>query len=202
MKIVVSEGIAANKLVSQVASKLRKPACCLEVPDGDERSFLAPLANKWLPGVGPKLAGVLNTAGLAIIEQIAGTPADLLSLLVGSYAPQLRAFANGVDERPVVPDRPEAKSYGEQDTFSEDVTDDAFILAKLRSIADRLAAKVREDGKSFRTVTVKLRYNDMQDVSRAVSLDEPGDLEQDIYPLLRMLTRRSHALRSSIGSSA
>ncbi len=33
-------------------------------------SFLAPLANKWLPGVGPKLAGVLNTGGLAIIEQI------------------------------------------------------------------------------------------------------------------------------------
>ena len=46
------------------------------------------------------------------------------------------------------------------------MTDDAFILAKLRSIADRLAAKVREDGKSFRTVTLKLRYNDMQDVSR------------------------------------
>ena len=63
LKIVVSEGIAANKLVSQVASKLRKPACFLEVPDGEERSFLAPLANKWLPGVGPKLAGVLNTAG-------------------------------------------------------------------------------------------------------------------------------------------
>src|SRR5471030_3128701 len=48
LKIVVSEGIAANKLVSQVASKLRKPACFLEVPDGEERSFLAPLLNKWL----------------------------------------------------------------------------------------------------------------------------------------------------------
>jgi len=198
LKIVVSEGIAANKLVSQVASKLRKPACFLEVPDGEERSFLAPLANKWLPGVGPKLAGVLNTAGLAIIEQIAGTPADLLSLLVGSYAPQLRAFANGVDERPVVPEKPDAKSYGEQDTFAEDVTDDAFILAKLRSIADRLAAKVREDGKSFRTVTVKLRYNDMQDVSRALSLDEPSDLEQDIYPVLPLLVRKAWERRVSI----
>ena len=198
LKIVVSEGIAANKLVSQVASKLRKPACFLEVPDGEERSFLAPLLNKWLPGVGPKLAGTLNTAGLAIIEQIAATPADLLSLIVGSYAPQLRAFANGVDARPVVRDSPEAKSYGEQDTFAEDVTDDAFILAKLRSIADRLAAKVREDGKSFRTVTLKLRYNDMQDVSRAVSLDEPSDLEQDIYPLLPMLLRKAWERRVSI----
>ncbi|MEO6740618.1 MAG: DNA polymerase IV [Chthoniobacteraceae bacterium] len=176
LKITVSEGIAANKLVLQVASELRKPACFLEVEEGGERAFLAPLPNKWLPGVGPKLAGTLNAAGLCLIAQIAGTPADLLSLLVGNYAPQLRAFANGVDERHVVPDAPEAKSYGERDTFSEDATDDAFILAKLRSIADRLAAKVREDGKSFRTVTLKLRYNDMQDVSRAVSLNEPTDL--------------------------
>ena len=53
--------------------------------------------------------------------------------------------------------------------------------------SDRLAARARADGKSFRTVTLKLRYNDMQDVSRAVSLDEPSDLEQDIYPLLPRL---------------
>lgn len=198
LKIVVSEGIASNKLVSQVASKLRKPACFLEVPDGAERSFLAPLANKWLPGVGPKLAATLNAGGLAAIGQIAATPADTLSLLVGGYAPQLRAFANGLDARPVVPERPEAKSYGEQETFAEDVTDDAFLLATLRAIADRLAAKVREDGKSFRTVSLKLRYNDMQDVLRSASLDEPTDLEQDIYHLLPVLLHRAWERRVSI----
>lgn len=198
LKITVSEGIASNKLVSQIASKLRKPACFLEVEEGRERGFLAPLANKWLPGVGPKLASILNAGGLAFIEQIAATPTDALSLLVGSYAPQLRAFANGIDERPVVPESPEAKSYSEQDTFSEDVTDEAFLIAKLRSIADRLAAKVREDKKSFRTVTVKLRYNDMQDVTRSQSLDEPTDLEQDIYPLLPMLLKKAWERRVSI----
>ena len=198
LKITVSEGIGSNKLISQVASKLRKPACFLEVLDGDERSFLAPLPNKWLPGVGPKLAATLNAGGLAIIGQIAATPADTLSLLVGNYAPQLRAFASGVDVRPVVPEPPEAKSYGGQETFSEDVTDDAFLLAKLRSIADRLAAKVREDRKSFRTVALKLRYNDMQEVLRSVSLDEPTDLEQDVYPLLPGLLRKAWERRVSI----
>jgi DNA-directed DNA polymerase III PolC len=198
LKITVSEGIGTNKLVSQIASKLRKPACFLEVEAGCERQFIAPLPNKWLPGVGPKLAATLNAAGLAVIEQIAGTPADLLALLAGSYGPQLRAFAQGIDERPVVPEPPEAKSYSEQETFAEDVTDDAFIVAKLRSIADRLAAKVREDGKSFRTVTLKLRYNDMQDVSRGSSLEEPTDLEQDIYHLLPMLLLKAWERRVSI----
>jgi len=42
LKITVSEAIGANRLVSQIASKLRKPACFLEVPGGEERGFLAP----------------------------------------------------------------------------------------------------------------------------------------------------------------
>ncbi len=198
LKITVSEGIGANKLVSQVASKLNKPACFLEVPAGDEKLFLAPLPNKWLPGVGPKLAATLNAAGLALISQISAMPADMLALLVGGYAPQLRAFANGIDERPVIAEPPEAKSYSEQETFSEDVTDEVFLLATLRSMADRLATKVREEARSFRTVTLKLRYNDMQDVSRGVSLDEPSDMEHDIYPLMPGLLRKAWERRVSI----
>ncbi|MGB8167233.1 MAG: DNA polymerase III subunit alpha [Chthoniobacteraceae bacterium] len=198
LKITVSEGIASNKLVSQIASKLRKPACFLEVDAGRERDFLDPLANKWLPGVGPKLSDTLNSAGLVIIQQIAETPPDLLSLIVGNYAPQLRAYARGIDDRQVIREASEAKSYGQQETFFEDVTDDAFILANLRVIADRLAAKVREDRKSFRTITLKLRYNDFQDVSRSVSLEEPADMEQDVYPLLPTLLRKAWERRVSI----
>ncbi len=198
LKITVSEGIAANKLVSQIASKLRKPASFVEVDAGHEREFLDPLANKWLPGVGPKLSGTLDSAGLVIIQQIAERPPDLLALIVGNYAPQLRAYARGIDERQVVREAAEAKSYGQQETFSEDVTDDAFILAHLRAIADRLAAKVREDRKSFRTITLKLRYNDFADVTRSVSLEEPADMEQDVYPLLPALLRKAWERRVSI----
>ena len=198
LKITVSEGIAASKLVSQIASKLRKPACFLEVDAGREREFLDPLANKWLPGVGPKLSDTLNSAGLVIIRQIAETPPDLLSVIVGNYAPQLRAYARGIDDRQVIREASEAKSYGQQETFFEDVTDDSFILAHLRAIADRLAAKVREDKKSFRTITLKLRYNDFQDVTRSISLGEPADMEQDIYPLLPALLRKAWERRVSI----
>src|SRR5438034_2816392 len=54
LKITVSEGIASNKLVSAVASKLTKPAAFNEVPAGGETKFLHPLPNQWLPGIGPK----------------------------------------------------------------------------------------------------------------------------------------------------
>jgi nucleotidyltransferase/DNA polymerase involved in DNA repair len=78
LKITVSEGIGSNKLVSQIASKLNKPCAFQTVADGQEKFFLHPLPNRWLPGIGPKSSLRLNAAGLADIGQIAAMPVDLL----------------------------------------------------------------------------------------------------------------------------
>src|SRR4051812_41616823 len=86
LKITVSEGIASNKLVSAIASKLNKPAAFHEVPLGGEVAFLHPLPNKWLPGIGPKTSVRLNAAGLARISHIAATPLEMLELLLGNQA--------------------------------------------------------------------------------------------------------------------
>ncbi len=198
LKISVSEGIGSNKLISQIASKLEKPAAFQLVPPGDEARFLSGLANKWLPGVGPKTASQLNAAGLARIGQIAHTPADLLGLIVGNQAPQMRNFALGIDERPVIPARAPAKSYGEQETFAADTTDEEFLGATLRRMADKLMAKVREDGKSIRTLAVKVRYNDMDEEQASESLDEPTDLETEIYSRLSLLLRKAWKRRVSL----
>src|SRR5438034_3160275 len=74
LKITVSEGIASNKLVSAVASKLNKPAAFTEIAPGREIPFLHPLPNIWLPGIGPKTASRLNAAGLAQIRHVSATP--------------------------------------------------------------------------------------------------------------------------------
>ncbi len=198
LRLSVSEGIGSNKLVSQIASKLKKPSSFECVPHGGEALFLAPLANHWLPGVGPKTAGQLNAAGLAKIGQIAGTSADLLGLLVGSMAPNLRRFSLGLDERPVIPARQPAKSYSEQETFAADTTDEQFLAATLRRMADSLMAKVRAESKCIRTVTVKIRYNDMDEEQAAESLREPTDLETEIYSMVEALLRKAWRRRVSL----
>ncbi|HEU0038466.1 MAG TPA: DNA polymerase IV, partial [Verrucomicrobiae bacterium] len=198
LKITVSEGIASNKLVSQIASKLNKPAAFQAVPPGQEKQFLQPLPNRWLPGIGPKTAGRLNAAGLADIGQIAATPVDLLALLLGSQAPVLRQFANGIDERPLIPASQPQKSFSQQETFNEDVTDEEYVEAVLRRMADRLFAAVREEGRSVRTLTVKVRYNDRDENQRAESLSEPTDLETDVYGRLHGLLREAWQRRVSL----
>jgi DNA-directed DNA polymerase III PolC len=198
LRLSVSEGVATNKLVSQIASKLKKPSAFELVSPGGEAEFLSPLANQWLPGVGPKLAVQLNAAGLARIGQMAATPPDLLSMVAGSLGPQLHRFARGLDERPVVPACEPARSFGEQETFPADTTDELFLEATLRRMADKLMAKVRGECKSVRTLAVKVRYNDMDEEQASESLAEPTDLETEIYGKASALLRRAWRRRVSL----
>lgn len=198
LKLPVSEGVAGNKLVSQVASKLKKPFAFEIVPAGSEALFLAPLANKWLPGIGPKTADQLNAAGLARIGQIARAPTELLGVLMGNMAFQLHQFSLGIDERPVVPARAAAQSFGEQQTFGSDITDEQFAEATLYRMADKLMAKVRAEDRSIRTITVKVRYNDMDEMQAAESLAEPTDAEADIYSTISRLLRKAWQRRVSL----
>ena len=198
LRLSVSQGLGTNKLVSAVASKLRKPDNFLEVPSGTEREFLAPLEVKWLPGVGAKMERIFLAAGLHRIAQVAETTVESLELIAGSGAGQLREFALGIDERRIVTEREDAQSYGRQETFDEDTTDEEFVRRVLRGMADHLMAKVRADGKMIRCVEVRLRYNDMEQSRRSERLDEPTDLETDVYGVIDRLTRRAWDRRVSL----
>jgi len=65
-------------------------------------------------------------------------------------------------------------------------------------MADHLMAKVRADGKTVRCVEVRLRYNDMEQSRRSESLEEPTDLETDVYGVIDRLTRRAWDRRVSL----
>ncbi|MHB1308889.1 MAG: DNA polymerase IV [Limisphaerales bacterium] len=198
LKIIVSEGIGSNKLVSAVASKLYKPAAFQEVPCGTEVTFLHPLDNHWLPGIGPQTSLRLNAAGLAQIRHVAATPLEMLELLLGNQARTLRQFARGIDDRPLVPGSQPQKSFSQQETFARDLTDEEYLEAILRRMADQLFAKVREEGRSIRTLTVKVRYNDMAEDQVSESLPEPTDLETDVYGRLHTLLRAAWKRRVSL----
>ena len=198
LRLSVSQGLGTSKLVSAVASKLRKPDNFLEVPAGTEREFIAPLEVKWLPGVGAKLERIFQAAGLHRIAQVAETTVESLELIAGSGAGRLREFSQGIDERPIVTEREDVQSYGKQETFDEDTTDEEFVRRVLRGMADHLMAKVRADGKMIRCVEVRLRYNDMEQSRRSESLEEPTDLETDVYGVIDRLVRRAWDRRVSL----
>jgi DNA-directed DNA polymerase III PolC len=198
LKITVSEGVASNKLISQIASKLNKPAAFESVPEGHEKQFIQPLPNRWLPGIGPKTSARLNAAGLAQIRHVAATPIEMLELVLGRQAMITRQFAHGIDDRPLVPAREPQKTFSQQETFSGDLTDEEYIAATLRRMADDLFAKVRAEQRTIRTLTVTVRYNDRAEDQVSESLLEPTDLETEVYGRLQAMLKKAWKRRVSL----
>jgi DNA polymerase-4 len=198
LKITVSQGLATTKFASAVASKLQKPNSYLEVAPGQERAFLAPLPTHWLPGIGKQTEPLYLQAGLARIHQVADLPLADLELLAGSAASSLHLFSMGIDPRPVIPALPAPKSVGEQETFTTDTIDENFALAVMRTMIDRLCRRLREDQLAARTLTLRIRYNDMEETMRTESISEPSPVENSFYPILKPLLRRAWSRRVSL----
>ena len=195
LQVPVSFGIAANKLVAQIASKLRKPRGFVVVPSGSETAFLAPLPVGRLPGVGVKTEAVLSgTHGFRLIGDITAAPETLLRVAFGSGWRAMLAAARGEDDSAVDTREGDARSYSQQETFATDVADPAEIERIAKRMVDELLAKVRADGKRARTLTVKVRYPDFSQASHGRSLAEATDLEAPFYPLVAPLLREAWQL--------
>ncbi|HEY3756513.1 MAG TPA: DNA polymerase IV [Opitutaceae bacterium] len=189
LQIPVSMGIAGNKLVAQIASKLKKPRGFVVVPVGSEPEFLAPLAIGKLPGVGQKTEPKLVAKGIVKIGDLFTRTETELQSIFGPDWRGMLALGRGEDDRPVETEHAEAKSYSQQETFGADVSDFAEIERVAKGMLDDLMAKVRQDRKRVRTLTIKVRYPDFTDASHGQSLTAASDLEVSFYPLIAPLLR-------------
>jgi DNA polymerase IV len=198
--LTCSLGVAPCKVVAKVASDARKPGGIVVVPAGREAAFLAPLAVRRLPGVGPKAEERLRGDGIETIGDLATlADGDLRRLLPGSVGTMLRNRARGVDPRELELDT-ERISLSVENTFERDVSDRERLHDELRGMATEIAEALQRRGQVARTVTTKLRYADFSIRSRSASLASGVDTAETIAELAcrqldRGLSDRPGALR-------
>jgi len=195
LQIPVSMGMATNKLVSQIASKLRKPRGFVIVPPGEEAAFLAPLSVGKLPGVGAKTEATLTAQGIKTVNDLLACNESRLAALFGNGWRDMLDSARGIDDRPVETEEEDAKSYSQQETFATDVSDLATIDRVTRGMLDELMMKIRKDGKRVKTLTVKVRYPDFSQESKGRSIAEATDVELPFYPVLSQCLRAAWTKR-------
>ncbi len=190
LQVPVSFGLATNKLVAQIASKLRKPRGFVVVPPGTEAAFLAPLAVGKLPGIGAKTEAALAGAhGIRLVRDLLARTESELEVIFGRGWREIRAMARGEDERPVETGDDDAKSYSQQETFGRDLGEFAEIERVVKGMIDELLPKIRADRKRVRTMTLKVRYPDFSQETHGRSLAAATDLETAFYPLVEPLLR-------------
>lgn len=165
----ISYALASNKLISKVATNEVKPNGQLEIPFGNERSYLAPLKVDRLPGVGDKTKILLINMGIHKVETLAQVPVPLMINLLGKPGMDLHRKANGIDESPVVPFH-EAKSISTEHTFQQDTIDLKFLHAELSRMTEKIAFQLRCDNKLTGCITVKIRYSDFDTVTAQKSV--------------------------------
>ncbi|HUF00868.1 MAG TPA: DNA polymerase IV [Gaiellaceae bacterium] len=193
--LTCSLGVGTSKVVCKIASDRRKPGGLTVVPPGSEARFLAPLAVRLLPGVGPRAEERLHAAGVETIGALAALPdADLRRLLPGSTGAVLRDRARGIDPRPLELEA-EQVSVSAEDTFDRDVSDRELLHREVRRLAELVAERLRRSGLAGRTVTAKLRYGDFSIRTRSTTLGAGVDEAEVIGDLACRLLDRGLADR-------
>ena len=168
--LTASAGVSYNKFLAKLASDQNKPdGLCVVTPAKGE-AFVAALPVKRFHGIGPKTAEKMARLGIETGADLRAQSLAFLTHNFGSSGDYYYNLARGICHRQVKPDRP-WKSIGAEDTFLEDLTEEAALVAELDRISETVWRRVSEKAISGRTVTLKVKYQDFQIVTRAKSLD-------------------------------
>lgn len=187
-------GVASSKFVAKVASELDKPDGLTVVPPGTEQELLRPMDVSAIPGVGPATRERLRRAGVHTIGELEEvSEPELVRILGRAHGQGLWLLARARDDRPVVAER-EAKSISVEGTYDTDLTDRSLMEGLLARQARQVGARLRRQGLSGRTVTIKVRRHDFSTLSRSSTLASPTDSDS-------LITRTARALLADVDLS-
>ncbi|WP_028654337.1 DNA polymerase IV [Nocardioides sp. J54] len=185
--LTASVGVASSKFLAKIASDLRKPDGLVVVEPGTELALLRPMHVGVIPGVGPATVERLRRAGIHTVGELERVSEDELVRQVGRALGQgLYQLARAQDHRAVVPDR-EAKSVSVEGTYEHDLTDRRQMEAIVVRQAGEVARRLKKNGLSGRTVSLKVRMYDFTTLSRSATLPAPTEEAATIARLARTL---------------
>ena len=175
--LTCSIGLAPNPLIAKIASDFQKPDGLTVVKPYEVKMFLYPLPVRKLPGVGPKMDEALRKIGIEIIGQMQAYDKEKLVKYFGKYGERLHSEAHGRDDREIGGVW-EAKSISRQATFAKDTSEKEKILAALDELVSEVLEDVRGSKVKFKTVIVKVRYENFETHTRQKKFRSPV-LEKD-----------------------
>ncbi|MBI3522231.1 MAG: DNA polymerase IV [Chloroflexi bacterium] len=196
--LVLSVGLATNKLCAKIGSDLRKPDGLVVVEAGEEAAFLAPLPLERLWGVGPKTRAVLEGYGMKTIGDLAATDPRVLEQRLGEHGSAISERSRGIDTDPVVPEM-EPKSIGHEHTFDRDTSERATIESTLLRLSEGVGRRARDAALAGRTITLKLRVAPFETRMRQRTLPRPTDADLEIFGVARALLREALAADRASG---
>jgi DNA polymerase-4 len=208
--LTASAGISYNKFLAKLASDHRKPDGLFVITPAMGPAFAETLAIKKFHGVGPATANKMHRLGIETGLDLRAQTLPFLQYHFGKAGQYYYWIARGVDERQVSPDRAR-KSIGAETTFAQDIHDRDAARSELKPLIDKIWQYCTNTGIRGKTVTLKVKYADFQQVTRSRTSEAPlstlDTLEQISFDLLNVIFPSQKGVRllgvslSSLGNA-
>ncbi|MCA9838916.1 MAG: DNA polymerase IV [Trueperaceae bacterium] len=179
LRLTASAGVSASKFLAKIASSLQKPDGLTVIKPEEALPFIAQLPVEKFFGVGPKTAERLHALGIYTGQDLRNQSQERLVEQFGKNGLLFWQMAQGIDDRPVEPNR-EYKSISAETTFSSDLSEVTRLIEELPPLAEHVATSLRKEGLSASGISVKLKDSHHQIMTRQQSLPRAIDSYEEI----------------------
>ena len=197
-KLTASAGVSYNKFLAKLASDHRKPDGLFVIRPEVGRAFVETLSVRKFHGVGPATAAKMNSLGIATGLDLRARSLAYLQERFGKSGSYYFGIARGIDDRPVRPDRIR-KSVGAENTFFEDLFTFEAARDALTPIMEKVWRHCESAGRHGRTVTLKVKFADFQQITRSRTCAAPigthAQLERQSVELLEQIFPVARGIR-------
>jgi DNA polymerase-4 len=181
-------GVAGNKMVSSIASRIIPCEGVLDVGQGQEAAFMAPLKVNVVPGIGRfRREILLEELNITLVRELAVLDMGSLRLIFGRQTFVIHQRTLGIDTTPVYP-MPMKPMVSEEITLPQDENDDRMLLGALYRLVEKCSYRLRSRGLFPRKAGLLLRYSDQMETTRQLKLPSHSSFwDFDLYdPIEKM----------------
>ena len=184
--LTASAGVSYNKFIAKIASDMDKPDGLTLITQKQGQDFVKQLPVGKFHGIGPATESKMQDLGIYTGEDLLAWSLEELKAVFGKVSEYYYHAARGIDQRQVESHR-QRKSIGSEKTYSEDVSDESEMLLRLEKLASEVWQDMQVKNISARTITVKVKFDNFTQVTRAVTLNQNISQLEDITSQLNEL---------------
>jgi DNA polymerase-4 len=190
-----SAGISINKFTAKIASDINKPNGQKTIKPEEVIPFLEELPVRKFHGVGKVTGEKMNRLGIITGMQLKQKSLHFLKEQFGKSGTHFFNIVRGIQYSEVKPNRIR-KSIAAERTFSEDLSSEQFMLAKLGAIAEDLEQRMVRSKARGKTVTLKIKYSDFTQQTRSRTMTDYVQAKSQFFPTIQGLLQQDELKES------
>ena len=196
--LTASAGVSYCKFLAKIASDWRKPDGLTVIHPDRALDFISQLKVEKIWGVGQKTAEKMHFMGIFTGADLRNQSQQRLTEVFGKMGQVFYNFARGIDNRPVISEW-ERKSVNCEQTFEKDISDQSAAIIELYHTVLELERRIAKNEFEGRTLTLKIKFQDFQQITRSITVEHILRTKDNILPLAKQLLRQvefhSHPIR-------